>query len=208
MGLLEVKHGLLQIAETLDFLHSNARLIHRSISPETILITSNGAWKLGGFGFTISVDQAADLSNMQAFHYAVFLKILCAYGTTVIEGPFFFSDNGKRSHVKTLFLANMKKVLLQVISASPIACVLYKRAPYMQQHPEFYRRINSFYGKGIRLPDCVLLALYESSLFTAGSGTRIVEVEGEGFTICWLGEGGCKEEGLEMRRLCCERRGS
>lgn len=70
MGLLEVKHGLLQIAETLDFLHSNARLIHRSISPETILITSNGAWKLGGFGFTISVDQAADLSNLQAFHYA------------------------------------------------------------------------------------------------------------------------------------------
>lgn len=70
MGLLEVKHGLLQIAETLDFLHSNARLIHRSISPETILITSNGAWKLGGFGFTISVDQSADLSNMQAFHYA------------------------------------------------------------------------------------------------------------------------------------------
>lgn len=70
MGLLEVKHGLLQIAETLDFLHNNARLIHRSISPETILITSNGAWKLGGFGFTISVDQAADLSTMQAFHYA------------------------------------------------------------------------------------------------------------------------------------------
>ncbi|MCD7471352.1 hypothetical protein HAX54_011750 [Datura stramonium] len=46
MGLLEVKHGLLQIAETLDFLHSNARLIHRSISPETILITSNGLGNL------------------------------------------------------------------------------------------------------------------------------------------------------------------
>lgn len=36
MGLLEVKHGLLQIAETLDFLHNNARLIHRAISPEVI----------------------------------------------------------------------------------------------------------------------------------------------------------------------------
>ncbi|EEF36846.1 ATP binding protein, putative [Ricinus communis] len=34
MGLLEVKHGLLQIAESLDFLHNNARLIHRAISPE------------------------------------------------------------------------------------------------------------------------------------------------------------------------------
>jgi hypothetical protein len=34
MGLLEVKHGLLQMAESLDFLHNNARLIHRAISPE------------------------------------------------------------------------------------------------------------------------------------------------------------------------------
>lgn len=34
MGLLEVKHGLLQIAESLDFLHNNARLIHRAICPE------------------------------------------------------------------------------------------------------------------------------------------------------------------------------
>lgn len=34
MSLLEMKHGLLQIAESLEFLHSNARLIHRAISPE------------------------------------------------------------------------------------------------------------------------------------------------------------------------------
>ncbi|KAL2893921.1 SCY1-like protein 2 [Bienertia sinuspersici] len=34
MGLLEVKHGLLQVAESLEFLHNNARLIHRAISPE------------------------------------------------------------------------------------------------------------------------------------------------------------------------------
>ncbi|KAI4388732.1 hypothetical protein MLD38_001037 [Melastoma candidum] len=71
MGLLEVKHGLLQIAETLDFLHSNARLIHRSISPENVLITSSGAWKLGGFGFAMSVDQASgESASVQAFHYS------------------------------------------------------------------------------------------------------------------------------------------
>lgn len=34
MSLLEVKHGLLQIAETLNFLHNNAHLIHRAVSPE------------------------------------------------------------------------------------------------------------------------------------------------------------------------------
>lgn len=71
MGLLEVKHGLLQIAESLDFLHNNAHLIHRAISPENILITSSGAWKLGGFGFAITTDQASgDLASSQAFHYA------------------------------------------------------------------------------------------------------------------------------------------
>ncbi|PIN22333.1 Protein kinase [Handroanthus impetiginosus] len=70
MGLLEVKHGLLQIAETLDFLHNNARLIHRAISPEAVLITSSGAWKLGGFGFAVSTDQSNDSADMPAFHYA------------------------------------------------------------------------------------------------------------------------------------------
>ncbi|KAL2497530.1 Protein kinase family protein with ARM repeat domain [Abeliophyllum distichum] len=71
MGLLEVKHGLLQIAETLDFLHNNARLIHRALSPEAVLITSNGAWKLGDFGFAISTDQSSnDSANVQSFHYA------------------------------------------------------------------------------------------------------------------------------------------
>ncbi|KAL0456281.1 UNVERIFIED_CONTAM: SCY1-like protein 2 [Sesamum latifolium] len=75
MGLLEVKHGLLQVAETLDFLHNNARLIHRAIAPESVLITSNGAWKLSGFGFAISTDQSSNdaasmQASMQAFHYA------------------------------------------------------------------------------------------------------------------------------------------
>ncbi|CAK9313984.1 unnamed protein product [Citrullus colocynthis] len=71
MGLLEIKHGLLQIAESLNFLHSNAHLIHRAISPENVLITSNGAWKLAGFGFAIPADQtSSDMATMQAFHYA------------------------------------------------------------------------------------------------------------------------------------------
>ncbi|KAJ9166945.1 hypothetical protein P3X46_021634 [Hevea brasiliensis] len=71
MSLLEVKHGLLQVAETLDFLHNNAHLIHRAISPENILITSIGAWKLSGFGFAITTDQASgNLPSSQAFHYA------------------------------------------------------------------------------------------------------------------------------------------
>ncbi|CAO1948378.1 unnamed protein product [Urochloa humidicola] len=71
MGLLEIKHGLLQVAETLDFLHNNAHLAHRAISPETVFITSSGSWKLGGFGFALSVDQATGgLTSSQQFHYS------------------------------------------------------------------------------------------------------------------------------------------
>lgn len=70
MGLLEVKHGLLQIAESLDFLHSNARLVHRALSPENVFITSNGAWKLGGFGFAIPMDDTSiGTAATHAFHY-------------------------------------------------------------------------------------------------------------------------------------------
>ncbi|MBA0729971.1 hypothetical protein Golax_025969 [Gossypium laxum] len=72
MGLVEVKHGLLQIAECLNFLHNNARIVHRAISPENVLITSSGAWKFGGFGFATSTDKASgDCANVQAFHYGV-----------------------------------------------------------------------------------------------------------------------------------------
>ncbi|GMI90745.1 hypothetical protein like AT1G71410 [Hibiscus trionum] len=71
MSLLEVKHGLLQIAESLDFLHNNARLIHRALSPENVLITSSGAWKLGGFGFSIFADKASsDSAAVKVFHYS------------------------------------------------------------------------------------------------------------------------------------------
>ena len=39
---------------------------------QTVVITSSGAWKLSGFGFAISSDQASgDLANVPAFHYAV-----------------------------------------------------------------------------------------------------------------------------------------
>lgn len=39
---------------------------------QAVLITSNGAWKLGGFGFATSTNQpVSDIANVQTFHYAV-----------------------------------------------------------------------------------------------------------------------------------------
>ena len=40
---LEIKHGLLQLADGLHFLHAEGGMVHRAISPASILITQTGA---------------------------------------------------------------------------------------------------------------------------------------------------------------------
>jgi len=40
MGQLEMKHGLLQLVESMGFLHNNARLIHHAVSLEV------GWWRM------------------------------------------------------------------------------------------------------------------------------------------------------------------
>ena len=46
---VEIKYGLMQVAEGLSFLHKDVKLLHRNICPESVIINSNGAWKIAGF---------------------------------------------------------------------------------------------------------------------------------------------------------------
>ncbi|GJP63136.1 hypothetical protein CLOP_g20211 [Closterium sp. NIES-67] len=71
LGQLEIKHGLMQLAETLSFIHRNANIIHRGINPETVFITKNGGWKLAGFGFSVPADDQPD-PDEPAFLYPDF----------------------------------------------------------------------------------------------------------------------------------------
>lgn len=50
-SVLEIKCFMLEILETLNFLHSNAKCVHGGISPENLFVTENGKIKLGGFNF-------------------------------------------------------------------------------------------------------------------------------------------------------------
>lgn len=50
---VELKYGLLQIGQGLTFLHTDMRLLHRNICPESIIINSSGVWKIFGFDFCI-----------------------------------------------------------------------------------------------------------------------------------------------------------
>lgn len=50
---VEKKIGIIQIAEGLTFLHSEVKLLHRNISPESIIINSEGVWKISGFEYCL-----------------------------------------------------------------------------------------------------------------------------------------------------------
>ncbi|KAI8421432.1 hypothetical protein MSG28_009499, partial [Choristoneura fumiferana] len=51
---LEIKYGLMQVAEGLAFLHNDVKLLHHNISPESIIVNQQGAWKIFGFDFCIA----------------------------------------------------------------------------------------------------------------------------------------------------------
>ncbi|KAJ1369323.1 SCY1-like protein 2 [Parelaphostrongylus tenuis] len=50
---VEIKHGLFQLGEALSFLHVDAGILHRNVTPESVIVNDRGAWKLAGFEFSI-----------------------------------------------------------------------------------------------------------------------------------------------------------
>lgn len=50
---VDTKYGLIQVCEGLAFLHSDVKLLHRNICPESIMINLGGAWKIFGFDYCI-----------------------------------------------------------------------------------------------------------------------------------------------------------
>lgn len=50
---VDVKYGLIQICEGLGFLHSEVKLLHRNICPESIIVNSSGSWKIFSFDYCV-----------------------------------------------------------------------------------------------------------------------------------------------------------
>jgi SCY1-like protein 2 len=65
---LEVKYGLAHLAETLQFLNQDAKLVHGGVSPRSVVVTRDGGWRLCGFEFcrqaaAATADAAAAVSG-------------------------------------------------------------------------------------------------------------------------------------------------
>ncbi|VDP16647.1 unnamed protein product [Soboliphyme baturini] len=64
---IEIRHGLSEILKALSFLHSDIKMLHRNICPESILITKTDCWKLAGFEFCISGVASLDKQTTYPF---------------------------------------------------------------------------------------------------------------------------------------------
>ncbi len=47
--------GLCHLAEALQYVHYVKRRLHLGLSPDAVFISQEGVWKLGGFGFSLSL---------------------------------------------------------------------------------------------------------------------------------------------------------
>jgi SCY1-like protein 2 len=54
---MEISRGLLNITLAIQYLHTVQRKLHLNITPEDIVITASGQWKLCGFGFALNFIQ-------------------------------------------------------------------------------------------------------------------------------------------------------
>jgi serine/threonine protein kinase len=67
---LEIKYGLNHIADTLHFLHQEARLAHCNLNPGSVFVTRDGGWKLAGFEFAGGIAEFGGPSGAAvAFEY-------------------------------------------------------------------------------------------------------------------------------------------
>ncbi|KAJ9061284.1 Protein kinase domain-containing protein ppk32, variant 2 [Entomophthora muscae] len=64
---LEIQKGLLQLTKALQFCHNDAKLVHGNITPNSLFVTPEGDWKLGGFGFSTYVQYTNEEAGQTAY---------------------------------------------------------------------------------------------------------------------------------------------
>ncbi|XP_072380250.1 SCY1-like protein 2 [Diabrotica undecimpunctata] len=75
---IEIKYGVLQLTEGLAFLHNDVKLLHKNISPESVIINTQGAWKVFGFDFCVINTNPANMPPSYIFEeYSATVPPVC-----------------------------------------------------------------------------------------------------------------------------------
>ena len=67
-------YSFFQLCEGLTFLHDSAKLLHRNLSPDSIVLNEAGAWKIFGFDFCLSNQSSGGLISKRFFALAHIFK--------------------------------------------------------------------------------------------------------------------------------------
>jgi len=65
---MEIRYGILQVAEALFYLHTTERLLHLNVCPQNVIVTKRGMWKLTGLCFAQSIGSDAQ-SNVRTLSF-------------------------------------------------------------------------------------------------------------------------------------------
>lgn len=75
----EISRGLFNIAQGLQYLHTVQRRLHMNVTPECVVITSSGQWKLCGFGLSLSFAQGEQMRIASPYFMQVDVDEVCRY---------------------------------------------------------------------------------------------------------------------------------
>ncbi len=67
----EIARGLCGVAEALQYVHTICRKVHLSLSPESVVLTELGVWKLAGFGFSTEIGLPCPYFRVQGVNSGV-----------------------------------------------------------------------------------------------------------------------------------------
>lgn len=71
---IEVKYGLMQLMEGLQFLHSDVKMIHRNICPESIVINNENCWKIFGFDYCCVLTVDTDTGKISGTEQPAYIQ--------------------------------------------------------------------------------------------------------------------------------------
>lgn len=121
---IEIKYGLIQLIEGLQFLHNDMKMIHRHICPESVIVNAEGCWKLFGFDFAcvLNVDnETGKITGNDQMPYNCHLKTLMLQPQLDYAAPEWILDSKQYCNsdiwsfgilIYTIFSQNKKPIKL------------------------------------------------------------------------------------------------
>ncbi|KAJ2879194.1 Protein kinase domain-containing protein ppk32, partial [Coemansia aciculifera] len=115
-----IQKGLLQISKVLQFLHSDAKIVHGNLVPASVLLNVKGDWKLGGFGFAQTHGRQGGAAGSGEYQYDYQMSADTQRRLDFMAPEVVFE--GKCTHASDLFSLGCLATAVYFDGRSPLDC--------------------------------------------------------------------------------------